>query len=219
MMLFLIPVQEVQVEGSRARFKAEIDEEGTRWVLTGAGERIKSVVGVSVKVYAVGSYVREGARFESPQELAEADIPKKLLLVMERELGGASIVQAFEEALSANYPQDAFPREFKAFHEYFADRSVAKGDCIQIRHLPKQGLEIRIPGENPLTIENVKFSQALWEIYFGKNCLSEELKVKLFSRPFREREPLPIRVWAVSVAFLAALCAWGLRRRAKKASR
>lgn len=221
LILLLAALQDVEVEGTRTRFAAEMEEEGTRWMLTGAGVRTKTVLAVTVKVYAVGSYVRRGPGFQSPQALAEADVPKQLVLVMERDVDGKSISQAFEDGVAANHPKDAFPRELAAFQEHFAGRSVAQGDRVRIEHLPGRGVEIRLPGRNPLIIENVAYSRALWEIYFGGNCISEDLKAKLFSRKVDARETPPERpsppigVWAAGAAVLVALGGLGLWRRAR----
>ncbi|MFQ3652424.1 MAG: chalcone isomerase family protein, partial [Gemmataceae bacterium] len=57
-----------------------------------------------------------------------------------------------------------------------------KGDNIYLTHLPGTGLHISVPGKADFLIKNTKFSQAIWEIYLGKNNLGENIKKGLVNR-------------------------------------
>src|SRR5205085_128049 len=74
----------VGVPGSSTQFPAAkdatIDGKPVSLVLTGCALRQKYFF----NVYSVASYVQDGAKVRTPEELAAADCPKRLELVMER---------------------------------------------------------------------------------------------------------------------------------------
>src|SRR4051794_17204006 len=55
-------------------------------------------------VYTIGSYVQSGQTPQSAEALAVADCPKVLHLVMERDLDGKDLAEAFATAIRKNHP-------------------------------------------------------------------------------------------------------------------
>jgi hypothetical protein len=172
----------VGVHGSDTRFTTTMESTAggkpAKLVLTGVALRQKFFF----NVYAIGSYVREGAGVRSAEELAAADCPKCLHLVMERALEGKDMAEAFQTAIRANYPEPAFAEEVSTLVQTMRAETVSRGDHIYLTHIPDVGLQCRIIGKTEFLIKNPQFSRALWDIYLGKNNLGEAIKKALVSR-------------------------------------
>jgi chalcone isomerase-like protein len=175
-------VEQVGVDGSDRKFDVTItDTIGGQQVtldLTGTALREKAWF----NVYAIGSYLQQGAAAKTAEELAAADVPKKLHLVMERGVGGKKMGSAFGEAIEANYPAPQFADELKAFQDYFAAHPVEEGDVIDFVNEPGVGIVCKVGKADPITIKNPKFSKAVWDIYFGPNNIGDAIKTGLSSR-------------------------------------
>jgi hypothetical protein len=48
--------------------------------------------------------------------------------------------------------------------------------------VPKKGLEVDIAGKKQFRIDSSDFAKAVWEIYFGKKNIDDDLKKALVSR-------------------------------------
>ena len=53
---------------------------------------------------------------------------------------------------------------------------------VRLTHTPGVGLTALIGEDQALEIPNVKFANAIWEIYLGKKPLNDKLKKGLTSR-------------------------------------
>ncbi len=104
-------------------------------VLTGVALRQKFFL----NVYAIGSYVIEGASVHTAEELAAIDQPKQLHLVMERDVDGKDMAEALLVAIRQNYPVPAFNDEVNRLTEMLRDIDLKKGDHIYLTHLPGVG--------------------------------------------------------------------------------
>src|SRR5262245_30230130 len=82
--------------GSDTRFTTTMESTAAgktaKLVLTGVALRQKYIF----NIYAIGSYVREGAGVRTAEDLAAADCPKCLHLVMERALEGKDMAEALQ---------------------------------------------------------------------------------------------------------------------------
>jgi hypothetical protein len=147
-------------------------------VLTGAAMRQKVVF----SVYAVGSYVQAGAAVRSAEELAAADVPKQLQLVMQRDVAGRDMAEAFRSAIRANHPEPAFGAEVEALVRMLRDGTARKGDRIVLTHTPGVGLQVDVSGKEGFVIKNPGFSKAVWDIYLGAYNVGDAVKKGLVSR-------------------------------------
>jgi Chalcone isomerase-like len=172
----------VGVSGSEVQYatplEASVGGATVKLVLTGTALRTK----LFFRVYAIGSYLQEGAAVRTAEELAAADCPKQLHLVMERDLAGTDLAQAFQAAIRLNHAEPAFQQELERLAEALRATSVKRGDRIVLTHVPKVGLRCQVAGNNEMKIDNVDFSRAVWEIYLGKNNIGEAIKRALVSR-------------------------------------
>jgi hypothetical protein len=172
----------VGVRGSSNQYATEIDStidgQQVKMVLTGAALRKK----VIFNVYTVGSYLQQGGSVRSAEDLAEADCPKQLHLIMERDVEGKEMAEAFRTAIRANYADPAFAAELDSLTETMESIAVKKGDHVWLTHVPKKGLHCNLVGKKDFFIENADFARAVWNIYLGPKNLGDDIKKALVSR-------------------------------------
>lgn len=175
-------VELVPVPGSANRYPTVIDGvhagKPIKLLLTGATLRKKVVF----SVYTIGSYVQDGVTVRSADELVAADCVKQLHLVMERDAAGKDLGSSFIAAIRVNHPEPAFADEAAKLMQLLDPIAVKKGDHIWLTHVPQIGLHCTIVGKANFLVKNKDFAHAVWEIYFGRNCLSETMKKDLLAR-------------------------------------
>ncbi len=171
----------VGVSGSNTRFatplEAKVGDQQVKLVLTGTALRKKFV-----NVYAIGSYLQEGVSVRTAEELAAVDCAKRLHLVMERDVAGKDMAEAFRSAIRQNHPAPLFTDEINTMVAGIQPNDVRRGDHVWLTHVPNVGLQIQLVGKSAILIKNAQFSQAVWNIYLGKNHLGEAIKKGLVSR-------------------------------------
>jgi hypothetical protein len=174
--------EKVAVPGSDVKYDStilcRIGDKDLSLVLTGTALRKK----LFVNVYAIGSYLEQGVRVQSAEELAAKDAAKQLHLVMERNVSGDDMAKAFKEALRLNYPGKEFEGELAGFASFLQENPAKKGDLIVLTHAPGTGFRCTIAEKVECQINNPAFSRAIWEIYLGKNNLGESIKRGLVGR-------------------------------------
>ena len=172
----------VGVSGSDVQYptalQAKVGDKDVKLVLTGTALRSKFVF----SVYTIGSYLQEGVKARSGEELALVDSPKQLHLVMERDVDGKDMADAFHSAIRLNHRAPAFDKELGSLMDYMKMHPVKKGDHIHLMYLPGTGLHCNIVGKGEVKINNPAFGKAVWEIYLGKNNLGDSIKKGLTSR-------------------------------------
>ena len=172
----------VGVRGSNIQYTTTMDitigGKPYHLVLTGTALRQKFFL----NVYTIASYVIEGAAIHTAEELAALDQPKQLHLVLERDVAGSDIAEAFLIAIRQNYPTPYFNEEVNRLVEMMREIEFKKGDHIYLTHQPGIGLRCQVIGKGDFTIENPDFSRAIWDIYLGKNNIGEGIKKGLVSR-------------------------------------
>jgi hypothetical protein len=154
-----------------------IGEKPVKLVLTGAAVRKRYFL----TIYTVGSYVQQGVKIRTPEELATQDCAKQLLLIMERDLKGKDMGDATEKAVRANYPAPRFNAELQIMQEHFAKNDIKENDRVWLTNVPGVGLHIHLEGKAEVLIRNPQFSRAVWDIYVGKNNLGSDIKNSLVS--------------------------------------
>ncbi len=172
----------VGVRGSSTQFTSTMDAtvngKPVKLTLTGVALRQKYFF----NVYTIGSYVLEGANVHTAEELAAVDAPKQLHLVMERDVSGKDIAEAFLVAIRQNHPTPAFDAEVARLTQRMREMSFNRGDHIYLTHQPGVGLHCNIINKGEFTIDNPAFSRAIWDIYLGPNNIGEGIKKGLTSR-------------------------------------
>ena len=146
--------------------------------LTGAAMRTKW----TFNVYSIASYVKEGTAVPTPESLASAAVPKKLCLTFERAVASADLAKSFRESVAMNHPAPAFKAELDALAAYFEAHPVAKGSRVWLSSEPKVGFRCQLYGAPAVTIPNVAFARAVWDVYLGPKNLGDAIKTGLTSR-------------------------------------
>jgi hypothetical protein len=172
----------VDVPGSSTKYFSEVEASisgrPVKMILSGVAVRTKLIF----NVYTVGSYVQQGAKVKTAEELAAADCAKRLHLVMERTVDGKDLAEAFRAAIRLNYPEPAFDDEVATLVQFIRNTSAQKGDHILMTHVPGVGLHFSVAGKADFLIKNVRFARAVWDIYLGPKNLGENIKKGLVSR-------------------------------------
>jgi hypothetical protein len=172
----------VGVRGSGTQFTTTMDwtvnDRPVKMQLTGVALRQKLLF----NVYALASYVQEGAAVKTAEDVAAANVPKQLHLVMERTVAGPDMADAFRTAIRLNHPAPAFGDEVAQLVEKLQGETAFKGDHIYLTHLPGVGLQVKVAGRADFVIRNPEFTRAVWDIYLGANNLGDGIKRSLTSR-------------------------------------
>src|SRR5262245_16283930 len=172
----------VGVEGSSTQYptpiQSNVHDKDVKLGLTGTAMRKKWVI----NVYAVGSYLQEGVKVHSGEELATVNCVKQLHLIMERDIDGKDMAEGFQNGIRLNYAAATFDPEVYKVVEFMRSHPVKKGDQVWLTFVPGTGLHCNIVGKGELKIDNPAFARAIWEIYLGPNNLGDYIKKGLTSR-------------------------------------
>ncbi len=172
----------VGVPGSDVKYAVAIEntigDKQVKLVLTGAALRKKA----TFKVYAIGSYVEQGVAIKDASELAQKDCAKQLHLVMERGVDGKTMAQAFIDGIHLNYAEKQFSEQKKSLQEFISTKDLETGDEVWLTHVPGVGLHCKLAENDEVFVRDAAFSVAVWEIYLGKQHISDEVKTGLTSR-------------------------------------
>ncbi len=172
----------VSVPGSKTQFPVRIEvtvaDKPVKMVLTGAAMRRKFLV----NAYTVGSYIQEGVAIKSADDLAVVSCLKRLVLVLERDVSGRDMAEAFKTGIRLNHPEPAFAEEIPRLAELIQKEALERHDKVVLTHIPGLGMQCNVAGKQDLVIRNERFATAVWQIYLGKNNLGDQIKKNLFSR-------------------------------------
>jgi len=134
------------------------------------------------KIYAIDSYVEQGVKIRTAQDMIGMDQAKQLRILMLRNVTGPNMAEAFTEILRANHPEPAFNEEVETVGKILRSQTAKKGEEIWFTHVPNVGLHCKTSEGMNYLILNVEFSKAVWENYFGNHNVGENVKQALLSR-------------------------------------
>jgi hypothetical protein len=175
---------EVAEPKSGVKFRLEQDD----MALLGTGLRIKKILFVKAKVYAVGLYVSKEA-LEGPlaahkgktatpafhKDLIWGDFPKQVVLKFTRNLGEKKIQDAMRDALKGTDK-----KLLDRFVSYFPE--IKEGQECTLRWGKGGTLETTMVGQAKPPIESKDFAAALFALYLGPKPLQKDIKQGLVSR-------------------------------------
>lgn len=172
----------VGVNGSNARFAAAIEVQAAgqpvRLSLTGAAVRKKAFI----TIYTIASYLQDGVAAKTAEQLAAAQGVKVLVLVMERDVDGRDMVDGIRSGIRLNHPADAFGPELARIGQVLQTMRLQKGERVTLIAAPGAGLRCYVPGKADAVIGDAAFARAVWDIYLGRNNVSDAVKSGLMSR-------------------------------------
>jgi hypothetical protein len=152
----------------------------TAKVLNGFGMRTKFIV----KVYATGLYLQDKA--STVPEVLKADGPRRVQLVMMRDITSDEFGDAFMTALNNNVDKNEKSKivsQISKFGEMFAMlEGLKKGDVLNVDFVPGVGTQSQLNGKNiGEVVPDVVFYNSVLKIWLGEKPVDSSLKPKLLA--------------------------------------
>lgn len=169
----------VAAEVSGVKFDESVKVAGKDLVLNGAGMRTKFII----KVYAAGLYLPE--KRNTVPDVLKLEGPRRLTLVMVRDISSDDFGQAFMSGLNANVDKAEKTKivsQISKFGEMFAtiDGGLKKGDVLHIDWIPGTGTVNELNGKKVgETVPDVTFYNAILRIWLGDKPVDTSLKPAL----------------------------------------
>lgn len=149
------------------------------WKLTGTSTRVKSVAFVSVKVYAIESWVKELPKTKSKRAMIELECGKKLVWTMRRDVEAEKIRKALVEAFELNGYKDAAAIE--TFTGPFRNELKENSHVTIVWDPARKETTVEVDGGGKAAVPGAEFMRAAWSLWFGK-IDQEELGEELISK-------------------------------------
>ena len=149
--------------------------------LNGAGVRHKLVF----KVYAAGLYLAEKA--STPEAVLAAPGPRRLQIVMLRDIDGNELGKLFTKGMEENAPREEFSKSITGIlrmSEVFSTRKkLLAGESFAVEWLPGTGTVISVNGKaEGAPVKEPEFYSALMKIWLGKSPADPQLKDALLGK-------------------------------------
>lgn len=166
------------VDVSGVKFEDTAKVAGKDLKLNGAGMRTKFIV----KVYAAGLYLPE--KKSSVPEILKMEGPRRVTLVMQRDVSSEDFGKAFMEGLNENVDKAEKAKlvsQINKFGEMFASiDGVKKGDVLHVDFIPGTGTVCELNGKKlNEPISDVAFYNAVLRIWLGDKPVDRTLKPEL----------------------------------------
>jgi Chalcone isomerase-like len=175
----LVLAQPVDVAG--VKYAPTVQLAGSNLVLNGAGLRTRFVV----KVYTAGLYLSTKAA--TPEAVLAAPGPKRIQVVMLREIDANELGRLFTRGMQDNAPKEEFSKSISGtlrMAEIFsAQKRLKPGDSFSIDWVPGTGTTVVINGKAAgEPIKEPEFFTALMRIWLGPNPADGNLKELLLGK-------------------------------------
>lgn len=152
----------------------EIDVGGRRERLKRTGIATRKKLGI--KFYRIAGYCDDDHAPRDVDALVAADVAKRLVLVMERDIADWVLRKSFEDAFVANDPDGRYTAEIKAMLDHLTSRPLKKGDSVVITHVPQTGIECVVCETASTSVKNLPFAHVVWNVYMGPLGVSPDLR-------------------------------------------
>jgi hypothetical protein len=167
--------QAAEVAGVLLADRVRLTDDGPELFLNGAGLRTK----VIFKIYVAGLYLPE--KKPTAAEVLALKGPKRVLLMILRELSAEQLVEALHDGLKFNASPDELARmkpQIAALDSIMlAAKKVDKGNSIAFDYLPASGTRITINGEvKGAPIPGEDFYKAVLKIWIGEQPVELTLR-------------------------------------------
>lgn len=173
------PAAPVEVAG--VRYDPQMTVAGSKLVLNGAGIRYKFIV----KVYTAGLYL--SAKAGTTDEVLGAPGPKRLHVVMLREINANDLGKLFTRGMQDNAPREEFaksiPGTLRMADIFSAKKKLVAGEHFSVDWNPGVGTIVMVNGEvQGAPIKEPEFFRALLRIWLGPNPADAQLKDLLLGK-------------------------------------
>jgi hypothetical protein len=165
-------------EVSGIKFDDSIKVAGKDLKLNGAGVRTKFVI----KLYAAGLYLTD--KKTTVPEVLKSDGPRRMTLVMMREISSDAFGSAFMAGLNDNVDKaekSKIVSQISKFGEMFASiDGLKKGDVLHLDWTPGSGTQCELNGKKVgELLPDLAFYNALLSIWLGEKPVDSSLKPAL----------------------------------------
>lgn len=172
----------VQVSG--VAYPPTVQVAGSTLQLNGAGTRYKFVF----KVYTAGLYLTGKAG--SLDAVTAAPGPKRLHVVMLREIDANELGKLFTRGMQDNAPREAFsksiPGTLRMAEIFSSRRKLVAGDNFSVDWVPGVGTTVLVNGQpQGAAIKEPEFFNALMSIWLGPRPADAQLKAALLGEATR----------------------------------
>jgi hypothetical protein len=173
-----VTVPAIAAEVSGVKFEDTNKVHGKELKLNGLGVRTKFVV----KAYAAGLYLQE--KTKSVDEVLKMEGPRRVTLVMMRDITSDSFGSAFMDGLNSNVSKEDKSKivtQISKFGEMFATfDGLKKGDVLHLDWVPGTGTVCELNGKKVgETVPDLVFYNAILRIWLGDKPVDSSLKPKL----------------------------------------
>jgi hypothetical protein len=163
------------------KYEPSIQLGGKTLTLNGAGIRYKAIF----KVYAAGLYL--GSHATTPEEVYGAAGPKRVRIVMYRDIDANELGKLFTQGMEKNVSPAEFTRAINGtirLGELFSKRKkLAAGDYIDIDWVPGLGTTVSVNGHAETEpIKEAEFFNALMSIWLGKSPADRQLRLAMLGQ-------------------------------------
>jgi Chalcone isomerase-like len=182
----LAQAQTTEVAGVKYEQSAQIG--GARLLLNGAGVRYKAIF----KVYTAGLYL--GSKAATPEAVLAAPGPKRMHIVMLRDIDANELGKLFTRGMQDNAPREEFSKSIagtlRMADLFSAKKKLAAGESFSVDYVPGQGTTVLINGKASIEpIKEPEFFSALIKIWLGHSPADAQLKEALLGKGATVRDP------------------------------
>lgn len=173
------PAQTTDVAGVKFPNTVQVGNANLR--LNGAGIRYKVVF----KVYAAALYLSEKAT--TPEAALAAPGPRRLQVVMLRDIDGNELGKLFTKGMEQNAPREEFSKSIAGImrmSDIFSNRKkLLTGESFAVEWLPGTGTMISVNGKpEGAPVKEPEFYSALMKIWLGNSPADAQLKEALLGK-------------------------------------
>jgi hypothetical protein len=162
------------------KYEEAASVQGKPLLLNGAGIRYKAVF----KVYTAGLYLEKKA--QTPQDIQALKGPKRMRIVMLREIDSAELGKLFSRGMEDNMDRAAFsklvPGVMRMSQIFSEHKKLLAGEWFMIEWVPGTGTVITIKGKAQEPFKEPEFFGALMRIWLGPNPADWKLKDALLGK-------------------------------------
>lgn len=166
---------------SGVAFEPQVQLQGRRLLLNGAGVRYKAVF----KVYAAGLYLEQKA--STPAEVQDQSGPKRIRVAMLRDINSAELGKLFSRGMEDNMDKTAFTQLIPGvlrMSQIFSDhKRLLAGEEFTVDLIPGTGVQVSVKGmPQGEPIREPAFFSALLGIWLGPQPADWNLRNALLGK-------------------------------------
>jgi hypothetical protein len=183
-LMFGNAAQAQTIELAGVKYPPTVQLAGNTLLLNGAGIRYKFVI----KVYTAGLYL--GAKAATPEAVLAASGPKRLHVVMLRDIDANELGRLFTRGMQDNAPKEEFSKSIagtlRMADIFSAKKKLVAGDNFSVDWVPGTGTTVLVNGKpQGEPVKEPEFFNALLRIWLGQSPADRLLKDALLGQTAR----------------------------------